>query len=324
MTRFRWLVLGGLTLVAFLAGIGLGAVRLTPAEVGRAILTPDDPNNLIVLELRLPRAVLAFLVGGTLSVSGAVLQALIRNPLADPYLLGLSGGSALGAVTVIALGIEHPLVLPAAAFIGAMAAILLVYRLSVVPGRRLDPAVMLLAGVVISAFTGAMVSALLVLADAPRLRNAFLWLLGGFDGASWPTVFTFAVYAAAPLVVLGLHARSFDLLILGEDTARHLGADTERLKRIAFFATGLLTAAAVAVCGMIGFVGLVIPHAIRRVWGPLHVTLLPTAFLLGGAFLVLADAAARSLAPPLELPIGVLTALVGVPTFAVLLRKTLR
>jgi iron complex transport system permease protein len=324
MNRLRWAALGGLTLVALIAGIALGAVRLSPADVAHALVDPGDRNAAIVVHLRLPRVMLAFLVGGTLAVSGAVLQALIRNPLADPYLLGLSGGSALGAVTVIALGIDHALVLPVAAFLGALAAIFLVYRLSVVPGRRLDPGVMLLAGVVVSAFTGAMVSALLVLTDAPRLRNAYLWLLGGFDGASWPSVITFAGYALVPLLVLGVNARSYDLLALGDDTARHLGTDPERLKRIAFFSTGLLTAASVAVCGMIGFVGLVIPHAIRRVWGPLHATLLPTAFLLGGAFLVLADAAARSIAPPIELPVGVITSLVGVPLFAVLLRRTLR
>lgn len=323
MIRSRWFILGGLTLLGLVAGVGLGAVRLSPAAVVRALFDSADPYHAIVVQLRLPRAVLAFLVGGGLAVSGAVLQALIRNPLADPYLLGLSGGAALGAVTVIALGADGVVLLPAAAFAGALAAITLVYRLSVVPGRRLDTSVLLLAGVVISGFTGALVSAVLVLTNAPRLRNAFLWLLGGFDSASWPAVGLYAAYAVIPLAILASQARSFDLLTLGDDTARHLGADPERLKRIAFFSTGLLTAASVATCGMIGFVGLVVPHAIRRLWGPLHVTLVPAAFILGGAFLVLADAAARSLAPPLELPVGVVTALVGVPLFAILLRRTI-
>ncbi len=183
---------------------------------------------------------------------------------------------------------------------------------------------LILAGVVVSAFTGALVGAILSLASAAQLRNAFLWMLGGLGGASWPAVTIFVAYAITPLALLFWHRRDFDLLALGDETARHLGADPERLKRLAYVTTGVLTAAAVAECGMIGFVGLIIPHAIRRVAGPLHTTLLPAAFLLGGSFLALADALARSVARPLELPVGVVTALVGVPLFALLLRRTLR
>lgn len=319
----RWLLLGLFAAVAIIAGVGVGAVPITPWRIMRALGDPSAPDATIVRQLRVPRALLGFLVGGGLAVSGTVLQALIRNPLADPYLLGLSGGAALGAVLVIAIGAGGAWTLPLAALVGALIALALVYRLALVEGRRLDAHILLLAGVVVSAFTGAVVSALLVVSSASQLRNAFLWMLGGLSGASWQALLIFLVYAIFPLLVLGWNARGIDLLALGDETARHLGTDPERLKRIAYLATGLLTAASVAACGMIGFVGLVVPHALRRVWGPLHARLLPAAFLAGGAFLVLADTLARSVAAPLELPVGVVTALIGVPLFAVLLRRTI-
>ncbi len=319
----RWLLLGLFAVAALLAGIAVGAVAIPPIRVWQALRHAGAPDAAIIRQLRVPRALLGFMVGGGLAVSGAVLQALIRNPLADPYLLGLSGGSALGAVLVISLGLGGVWTLPLAALGGALAALALVYRLSLVQGRRLDAHILLLAGVVVSAFAGAVVSAVLVLSSASQLRNAFLWMLGGLSGASWQALAVFLAYAILPLLVLAWHARGFDLLALGDETARHLGTDPERLKRVAFVATGLLTAVSVAACGMIGFVGLVVPHALRRLWGPLHAQLLPAAFLAGGAFLVLADALARSVAPPLELPVGVVTALVGVPLFAVLLRRSI-
>jgi len=319
----RWLLLGLGAALALIIGVAVGAVGIAPGNVWQALGDASAPDAAIIRQLRVPRALLGFVVGGGLAVSGTVLQALIRNPLADPYLLGLSGGAALGAVVVIALGLGGAWTLPLAALVGALAALALVYRLSLVEGRRLDAHILLLAGVVVSAFTGAVVSALLVLSSAGQLRNAFLWMLGGLSGASWQALLVFLAYAVLPLLVLGWNARGFDLLALGDETARHLGTDPERLKRIAYVATGLLTAASVAACGMIGFVGLVVPHALRRMWGPLHARLLPAAFLAGGAFLVLADALARSVAPPLELPVGVVTALIGVPLFAVLLRRTI-
>jgi len=323
VTARQLLVLLGFVLLALLAGLLLGAVPLTTAQVWRGLVHPGTPDGFIIRDLRLPRVILGFLVGGSLAVCGAVLQTLIRNPLADPYLLGLSGGAALGAVGVIALGLHGAWALPLAAFGGALLAIALVYRLSLVEGRTMDTHILLLAGVVVSSFTSAVVGALLSITSAAELRNAFLWMLGGLGAASWSSVLLFLGYAVVPLGVLLWHRRGFDLLLLGDDNARHLGIDPARLKRIAYLATGLLTATAVAVCGMIGFVGLIIPHAVRRLIGPLHAALLPAAFLLGGAFLVLADALARSVARPLELPVGVVTALVGVPLFALLLRRSL-
>jgi len=323
VTGSRWPWLVGAALLACVAGLALGAVRIAPSAVWAGLTDPGAPAADIVRQLRLPRVLLGFLVGGSLAVSGAVLQALVRNPLADPYVLGLSGGATLGAVSAIAAGLASPWAVPFAAFAGAMGTLVLVYRLSLVAGRRLDSHILLLAGVVVSAFTMALVTAILMLVDPTRLQNALRWMLGGLWSASWTTVLMFAVYGAVPLGLLLAAGRTLDLLALGEDQARHLGADPERAKRIAYLATGFLTAVAVATSGAIGFVGLLVPHAIRRLWGPLHGGLLPAAFLAGGGFLVLADAVARSVAPPLEFPVGVVTALVGVPLFAALLRRRL-
>jgi iron complex transport system permease protein len=266
---------------------------------------------------------LAFLVGGSLGVCGAALQAMIRNPLAEPYLLGLSSGAGLGAVIAIATRAGGAWAVPIAAFIGALAAVALVYRLSLVAGRRLDPHVLLLSGVVVGAFAGALMSAVMVLSDAPGVRNAFLWLLGGFGAASWRALGVFSAYASLPVALLLFHARSLDLIALGDEPAQHLGADVDRLRRLVYLCTALLTAASVATCGIIGFVGLVVPHAVRTMFRPVHRTLLPVVFVVGGCFLVLADVVSRVAVRPLELPVGVVTALIGVPLFALLLRRTL-
>jgi len=314
----------GFVALALAAGLLFGATGLSAGEVLRGLLDPDAAAAPIVRGLRVPRVLLAFSVGGALAVSGAALQALIRNPLADPYLLGLSGGAGLGAVAAMALEIPGTWAVPALAFVGALGAVALVYRLSAVSGRRLDPRVLLLAGVIVGAFTAAIMTAILTLSRADELRNAFLWLLGGFSAASWNAVRLFLLYALVPLAVLMVQARALDLLTLGEEPAQTLGTNVERLKRVVLVSTSLLTAAGVAVCGVIGFVGLVVPHALRGLIGPLHRSLLPAAFLAGGGFLVLADAAARTVVRPVELPVGVVTALVGVPLFAVLLRRSLR
>ncbi|HEY9507472.1 MAG TPA: iron ABC transporter permease, partial [Gemmatimonadales bacterium] len=261
-----------LALVALSLALGLvaGTVPLGPGEVWRGLWSADAPASVIVRELRVPRVLLAFLVGGSLAVCGAALQAMIRNPLAEPYLLGLSGGAGLGAVIALASRAAGPWSVPVAAFAGALAAIGLVYRLSVVAGRRLDPRILLLSGVVVGAFAGALMSAIIVLSDAPTVRNAFLWLLGGFGAASWQALAVFAAYAVLPLAAIGLSARDLDLVALGEEPAHHLGTDVERVRRLVYLCTALLTAASGAVCGIIGFVGLVVPHAVRTLARPLH------------------------------------------------------
>lgn len=323
MNTRRFAILIVVALVVVLGAVAIGSVPLSLGEVARALRGQPSTESLIVWQLRVPRVLLAFLVGGGLGVTGAALQALVRNPLADPYLLGLSGGAGLGAVAAIALNAGVAWAVPLAAFAGAIAAVALVYRLAVVSGRRLDPRVLLLAGVVVGAFASAIMSAIIVLSNAAQLRNAIMWLLGGLGGASWDALLLLVLYSVPPLGVLWYVARQLDLLALGEETAAYLGANPERLKRVVYIAASLLTAASVATCGIIGFVGLVIPHAVRRTWTPLHRILVPASFLTGGVFLVLADALARTVLRPVELPVGVITALVGVPLFAVLLRRTL-
>ncbi len=308
-----------------MAGIALGPADISFGTVLQSLFGGnDETSTAIVRQLRAPRALLAFVVGGCLAMTGATLQALVRNPLADPYLLGLSGGAGLGAVLAIALQLPGSWAVPAAAFLGALIAIGLVYRLALVAGAILDPRILLLAGVVVSAFAGALLGAVISLSPAAELRNAMLWMLGGFDAASWEALGLFFVYATPPALFLYYSSRSLDLLSLGEEPAQFLGAEVEQLKRRLYVSASLLTAACVAVSGIIGFVGLVVPHAIRMVWGHAHRALLPAAFLLGGTLLTVADAAARTLFAPRELPVGVVTALVGVPVFAILLRRWAR
>ena len=318
----RWLGLVLIAAAAVLLGVAVG-----PTDVGLGSLWriptagADDVSVTIMRDLRLPRVLLAFLVGGSLAVTGAVLQALVRNPLADPFLLGLSGGAGLGAVLAIASGIAAAWGVPLAALAGALLAIGLVYRLAVVTGNVLDTRVLLLAGVVVGAFAAALMGAILSVSPAPQVRSALLWLLGSFSGASWRSVGIFGAYAVLPLGALYFMSRPLDLLALGEEPARFLGADVERLKRMLYASASVLTAAAVAVSGIVGFVGLVIPHAVRLVWGHTHQALLPGAFLLGGTLMVLADAVARVAFAPVELPVGVVTALIGVPLFVILVRR---
>jgi iron complex transport system permease protein len=308
--------------VALLLGVAVGPADLSPLAVWNGLLGDGEAATVaIVRDLRLPRALLAFLVGGSLAVTGAALQALVRNPLADPYLLGLSGGAGLGAVLAIVSHLGGVWSVPLAALAGALIAIALVYRLALVSGSVLDARVLLLSGVVVGAFAASLMGAIISLSPAPEVRNALLWLLGGFDAASWRTLGVFAAYAVVPIAIIYRLNRPLDLLSLGEEPAAFLGADVERLKRTLYVAASLLTAAAVSVSGIIGFVGLVVPHAIRLVWGHLHRSLLPAAFLLGGVLLVVADAVARTAFAPLTLPVGVVTALIGVPVFVVLVRR---
>jgi iron complex transport system permease protein len=305
-----------------LLGLAVGPAELSPSVAWQALLgRGDDATAAIVRDLRLPRVLLAYLIGGSLAVTGASLQAVVRNPLADPYLLGLSGGAGLGAVGAIALGLGGAWVVPLAALVGALLAIVLVYRVAVAAGGQLDTRVLLLAGVVVGAFAASLMGAIMALSPAPEVRNALLWLLGSFDAASWRALTVFGVYALFPLAVLYGMARPMDLLALGEEPAQFLGADVERTKRVLYVAASALTAAAVSVSGIIGFVGLVIPHAVRLLWGHTHRALLPSAFLLGGTLLVAADAVARTAFAPLELPVGVVTALIGVPLFIWLVRR---
>jgi iron complex transport system permease protein len=224
----------------------------------------------------------------------------------------------------MAAGVSTPWLVPAAAFVGAVITMLAVYGLASAAGGALDGRVLLLAGVVVGAFAGALVSGILAVSPAQSARTALVWLMGGLGGVGWPGVLALACYALPGLAVLAAETRTLNLLAMGEETAGHLGADVEGSRRRIYLAASLLTAAAVAAAGIIGFVGLVVPHAIRMLRGHDHRVLLPASFVAGGALLVFADAGARTAFAPLELPVGVVTALVGVPLFAVLLRRWTR
>lgn len=279
----------------------------------------------IVLQLRLPRILLGVLVGGGLALAGATFQALLRNPLAEPYILGISGGASVGAVTVLALGWAGlgSWSLPLAAFAGALLAIVLVFRVATATGQAMDVRVLLLAGVVVAAFFSACIAFILSVSSARTVQSVVLWIMGSLANASWQSVLLAAVYTVPAAVVLIALARPLNLMAIGEETAHYLGADVEGVKRTALVIAALITAAGVAVAGVIGFVGLVVPHAIRLLIGSDHRALLPLSFLGGAAFLTLADLIARLALAPTEIPIGVITAFVGVPIFLVLLRRSL-
>ncbi|MGH7545288.1 MAG: FecCD family ABC transporter permease, partial [Gemmatimonadota bacterium] len=251
------------------------------------------------------------------------LQALLRNPLAEPYILGLSGGAALGVVTAIVLGLTEASawILPIAAFTGAACAVLLVLRIASSASTGFEPRVLILGGVVLGVFFNAAIMLLLSVASGEALRSAIFWTMGSFGTASWQDVALLAAPALPASLLLWARARDLDLLVLGEDTAAYLGTKVRSAKLLAFGLASLLAAAGVAIAGVIGFVGLVVPHAARILWGSAHRFLLPAAFLLGAAFLVLADVAARLVRQPSEIPVGVVTAFVGVPVFVWLLRR---
>ncbi len=319
-------LLGVILLASVLAGVRFGSVELTTAEVLAALTSGEvEMHRDIVLQLRLPRTLLGVLVGGGLALAGATFQALLRNPLAEPYILGISGGASVGAVAVIALGWAGfgTWSLPLATFAGALLAIMLVFRVATATGRAMDVRVLLLAGVVVAAFFSACIAFILSISSALTVQRVVLWSMGSLARASWQSVLVAAVYTLPAAVVLIGLARPLNLMAIGEETAHYLGADVEGVKRTALVIAALITAAGVAVAGVIGFVGLVVPHAIRLLIGPDHRALLPLSFLGGAAFLTLADLIARLALDPIEIPIGVITAFVGVPIFLVLLRRSL-
>ena len=317
-------VLLAAAVLTLLASIAFGAAGLPLSRVMATLAgNGSATERAIVIELRLPRAALGFLAGGSLALSGAVFQALLRNPLAEPYVLGVSGGAAVGAVSMIVLGAaaNNAALLPLGALTGALISVLLVLRLAMSAGRVLDTRVLLLAGVIVGAFFNAIILLLLTLADVESFRSAIFWMMGSLSGASWRAALLVALYVAPALLILLALARPLNLLAAGEETAAYLGIPVRRVRLIAFLVASMLVAATVAACGVIGFIGLVVPHAVRLAWTGEHRFLLPASFILGGAFLLLADTGARTLAAPGELPVGVITALVGVPIFIALIRR---
>lgn len=320
--------MGLLTLVllaVFVVSLGVGAVALSPARVVRVLSDPASASAseaAIVWDLRLARALLAAAIGAGLAASGAAFQGLFRNPLADPFVVGASGGAALGATLAITLGMRWELLglgaVPLAAFVGALLAVLVVYAVAEVGGSA-PVAALLLAGAALSTFLSAVVSLLLIMNEQP-LYEVFAWLLGGFSGRSWPHLWATLPYLLAGMLWIWLLARPLDALALGEDTARSLGLSLPRARATIVAAASITTAAAVAASGIIGFVGLIAPHIARLIFGAGHARLIPASALLGALLLLLADDLARTALAPLELPVGIVTALLGGPFFLYMLK----
>ncbi len=335
--RFMLVLVVGFGLSAMLS-LGVGAVRIPPlqtaAVVARCVLRlaqapgqpspPYTPTETIVVSIRLPRVILSSLVGASLSVSGVVYQGLLGNPLADPYVIGASAGASLGATCALFLPVSLRLLglgkVPLFAFAGSLGAVAMVYRLARTHGRT--PVLSLvLAGIAVGSVLSALVSLLMFLAPREGTYGLVFWLMGGFSGRRWDYVLMVLPYFVVGLGSVLFYSRELDAMLLGEEAALNLGVEVQRITGVLVVAASLLTASAVAAAGIIGFVGLVVPHVMRMLVGPRHGRLVPAACVAGAIALMMADTIARTAIPPRELPVGVVTALVGGPFFVHLLRR---
>jgi iron complex transport system permease protein len=308
-----------------MVAVARGAVSVSLGAVIDALGGTGDPTAIaIVRDLRLPRVILGALVGAGLGASGAALQGSLRNPLAEPYLLGVSGGAAVGAVIVFALGITGDAMVTLAAFAGGIGAVFVALAVSRVGGRgaRGDMRTLLIAGVIVGAFANAAIMVALASAEPNTVRGALWWMMGSAADATWRRVGWLALSILVAGGALVYWAREIDVLSLGDDTAASLGVDSERSGRRVFLLAALLAAATVSAAGLIGFIGLVVPHIARRLGLRAHRPLIVAAALVGATLVVAADLAARTVAAPTELPLGAITALLGVPFFLVQLRRT--
>jgi len=312
---------------------GLGAARISPSKILRIVFSRmllvnieknwDDTDEDILIKVRLPRVFIACVVGAGLALAGVVFQALLRNPLAEPYILGVSSGGSLGAVIAIILGIgsiKGLSTLPFFAFLGALSTMFLVYSIARI-GGRVPTHTLLLAGVIVNAFFAAIIMFLVSIVRADETQRFLLWSMGNLE-----LVETKLTVMAISLIVLGgfalyYHAQDFNLFSLGEESAAQLGVEVERVKKMAFVLASLITGAAVSACGIIGFVGLIVPHMVRMTIGADHRILMPTSALVGASFLIAADTVARTIIAPTEIPVGVVTAICGGPFFIYLLRR---
>jgi iron complex transport system permease protein len=324
--------LGGGLIVACVLAAGIGAYSVSPAEIFGSIAhrvgldigpMPEGYGESVLWDIRFPRVALAVLVGGSLGCAGATMQGTFSNPLAEPGIVGVSSGAALGAVASIALGFTFAGTwsLTGAAFLGGTVTVLVVYLAARSDGRT-EVVTLILTGIAVNAFAGALIGLLTFFSDDAELRSITFWSLGSVAQATWAKVAVVAPVALVGVVLASTQAGKLDLLTLGEGPARHLGVDVERLRIVMLVLVAVLTAAAVAVSGIILFVGLVIPHLVRMVAGPAHRVLLPASALGGAAILVVGDLVARTVAAPAEVPLGVLTSLIGAPFFFWLLRRT--
>lgn len=329
--RPGWLAAGVVAVVAAaVAGLVIGPASLSPLQVVRELVGASsslDPQQVAIVEqIRLPRVVLGLVVGATLSLCGASYQGVFRNPLADPYLLGAAAGAGLGVTIVIvgtAEGSATPGLAPVAAFVGALAAVALTYALGTSGGGRASTASLILAGVAVASFLTAM-QTFVQQRNQDTIRQVYTWILGRLSTAGWHEVWLLLPYAAVTWVVLLAHRRVLDVLAVGDDEASTLGVHAARSRLIVIVAASLGTAAAVSVSGLIGFVGIIVPHTVRLLAGQSHRVVLPLSLLFGGAFLCLADLLARTVSSPAEVPIGVVTAFFGAPFFVLVLRSSRR
>jgi iron complex transport system permease protein len=308
----------------------MGPVALAPWDVVRQLVGADSglgsQQIAIVEQIRLPRVVLGLLVGSTLSLCGASYQGVFRNPLADPYLLGAAAGAGLGVTIVIVGAAESaatPSSAPLAAFVGALAAVALTYALGASGGGRASTASLILAGVAVASFLTA-VQTYVQQRNQDTIREVYSWILGRLSTAGWHEVRLLLPYAVVTWIVILAHRRVLDVLAVGDDEAATLGVHARRSRLIVIVAASLGTAAAVAVSGLIAFVGIIVPHTVRLLAGQSHRVVLPLSILFGGAFLCLADLLARTLSSPAEIPIGVVTAFFGAPFFVLVLRSSRR
>jgi iron complex transport system permease protein len=319
--------------VTLLVGLASGAVEIGPRDIAGGLAATllgqeRDQAAIIVGELRLPRVALAAVMGAILAMSGAAMQGLFRNPLADPSLIGVTAGATLGAALVIVTGADADALrgytgltlVSSGAFAGGVIAVLVVYRLATSPTGT-SVATMLLAGIAITSLAGAVGSLLEFFSDNEMLRRISLWKMGGLDGADYPRLWLALAVGGATLLVLPRYAQALNALLLGESEARHLGIAVDRVKIALITWVAVAVGTSVALVGTISFVGLVVPHVVRMLAGPDHRYLLPASALAGAILLVVADALSRTLVAPTELPVGIITAIVGVPFFISLLRQ---
>ena len=320
--------------IAILMGISIGTVsvpvfdilNIIGAEVFR--FPPNEQINPmhsnIVMNIRLPRVLLAGLVGASLAIAGAAFQGLLRNPLADPYTLGVSSGASVGAVVTLFFGVSIPFVgmftLPVLSILFAFLTIITVLIFARRIDRGMKVETIILTGIIFSSFLGAFISLMIAL-TGDELRQIIGWLLGSVSMRGWDYIYIILPFFLVGTIILLLNGRELNAMSFGEERAQHIGVDVHKRKMMILIAGSILTGAAVAVSGTIGFVGLVIPHLTRLIWGPDHRHLLPLSILTGSGFLILADLVARTIISPTELPIGVITAIIGAPTFAIILMK---
>jgi len=322
-------VCGVLLVVTMALGVGVGSVALSPAEVwhviaGQVTGRPDDTvTETIVWQIRVPRVLLAALVGAALTTAGSVVQVLVRNALADPFLLGVSSGASVGATAVLLLGAFASLgvwAISAGSILGALAAMAVVFAVSR-SGHGLAPTQLILCGVVLSALFESVTSFLIFRGNPQATQSVLFWLLGSFGLASWNQLPIPALALTAAMIYLMAQAGVLNALAMGAEPAASLGVDVRRLRRNLFLITSLMAGVAVAVSGVIGFVGLVVPHIVRLMVGSDHRRVLPAGVLFGASFMVLGDLLARTIVAPQEMPIGVITAFIGAPTLIVLIRR---